>query len=206
MKKINFRNLLLIFILAITLVFTTGCQNKDKVIKVCASELPHADVLENCVAPILKEQGYTLKVYVLDWTLQNSGVASKDYDANYFQHIPFLETYEGSTKLFATCKVHYEPLGIYQGKSKGSLENGKTFAICNDESNAVRALELLYQKGLIDELPVTSKGKLTFTKTDWTAPNGVKVTLIAEELLVASMPDYDFVCLPCNTACRGFRF
>lgn len=203
MRKSIIRNLLLVCILTITLLGATSCKNKDKVIKVCASELPHADVLENCVAPMLKEQGYTLKVYVLDWTLQNSSVASKDYDANYFQHIPFLETYDGSTKLFAACKVHYEPLGIYQGKSKGSLEDGKTFAICNDESNAIRALELLFDRGVIAELPVTSDGKLSFSSTKWTSSNGVTVTLIAEELLVPSMPDYDFVCLPCNTAYTG---
>ena len=203
MKKSILKNLLLTLILTLTLIGTTSCKNNNKVIKVCASELPHADVLENCVAPMLKEQGYTLKVYVLDWTMQNNGVASKDYDANYFQHIPFLETYDGSTKLFATCKVHYEPLGIYRGKSSGSLENGKTFAICNDESNAIRALELLYDNGVISELPVTSEGKLSFTSTKWTSSNGVTVTLIAEELLVPSMPDYDFVCLPCNTAYTG---
>lgn len=203
MKKRIFINLLLIFVLALSLVFTTSCKRNEKVIKVCASELPHADVLKNCVAPMLKEQGYTLKVYVLDWALQNDAVANKDYDANYFQHTDYLGTYEGSTKLFATCKVHYEPLGIYRGKSTGSLEDGKTFAICNDESNAVRALELLYAKGIIADYPITDDNKLKFSATKWTSSNGVSVTLISEELLVASMPDYDFVCLPCNTAYTG---
>ena len=97
----------LILVLCLALVLVTGCKKDEKTIYVCASELPHADILENVVADILKEQGYTLKVTVLDWTLQNDAVANKDYDANYFQHIPYLETFEGSTKLFASCKVHY---------------------------------------------------------------------------------------------------
>lgn len=192
-----------ILVLVFSLCFTTGCQDNSKVINVCASELPHADILENAVAPILKEKGYTLKVTVLDWTIQNDSVANKDYDANYFQHVPYLELFEGDVKLFAAAKVHYEPLGIYQGKSTGALATGKTFAICNDESNALRALELLQAKGVIENLPVDAEGKLTITGSNWTSDNGVTVTLIAEELLVASMADYDFVCLPCNTALTG---
>jgi D-methionine transport system substrate-binding protein len=192
-----------ILVLVFSLCFTTGCQDNSKVINVCASELPHADILENAVAPILKEKGYTLKVTVLDWTIQNDSVANKDYDANYFQHVPYLELFEGDVKLFAAAKVHYEPLGIYQGKSTGTLATGKTFAICNDESNALRALELLQSKGVIENLPVDEEGKLTITGSNWTSLNGVTVTLIAEELLVASMADYDFVCLPCNTALTG---
>ncbi len=196
--------LCLIAVLALCLsVCLTSCNKDEKTIYVCASELPHADVLENAVAPILKEKGYTLKVTVLDWTIQNDSVASGDYDANYFQHIPYLELYTGEVKLFASAKVHYEPLGIYKGSSTSELNDGKTFAICNDESNALRALELLKAKGVIENLPVDSEGKLTITGTSWTSENGVTVTLIAEELLVASMADYDFVCLPCNTALTG---
>ena len=201
MKK---RFLCLVAVLVLCLsVCLTSCNKDKKTIYVCASELPHADILENAVAPILEEQGYTLKVTVLDWTIQNDSVASGDYDANYFQHVPYLELYTGEVKLFATTKVHYEPLGIYKGKATGALSEGKTFAICNDESNALRALELLQSKGVIENLPVDEEGKLSITGSNWTASNGVTVTLIAEELLVASMADYDFVCLPCNTALTG---
>jgi D-methionine transport system substrate-binding protein len=201
MKK---RFLCLVAVLVLCLsVCLTSCNKDKKTIYVCASELPHADILENAVAPILEEQGYTLKVTVLDWTIQNDSVASGDYDANYFQHVPYLELYTGEVKLFATTKVHYEPLGIYKGKATGALSEGRTFAICNDESNALRALELLQSKGVIENLPVDEEGKLTITGSNWTSSNGVTVTLIAEELLVASMADYDFVCLPCNTALTG---
>ena len=88
------------------------------VIKVCASDVPHAEVLNGRVKSLLEAQGYTLEVTILDWTIQNDSVAKGDYDANYFQHVPYLETYAGTVKLFASCKVHYEPLGIYYGKAK----------------------------------------------------------------------------------------
>lgn len=94
----------------------TASGNKT-VINVCASDVPHAEVLNGCVKDILKEQGYDLEVKILDWTLQNKAVSDGDYDANYFQHVPYLESYTGTPKLFASCKVHYEPLGIYYGKA-----------------------------------------------------------------------------------------
>lgn len=194
---------IIIILLCLLCLTSTGCFSKDKTIRVCASELPHADVLNNCVREILKLKGYKLEVSVLDWTLQNDGVANKDYDANFFQHIPYLQTYSGKTSLFATCKVHYEPLGIYYGKEKKDLLEGKSFEICNDESNAVRALKLLEQKGVLKEAPITSDGKLAFTGTTWISDDDIRITLISEELLVSSINDYDFALLPCNTAYTG---
>ncbi len=192
---------LLACLLSCICVFGVGCGNDSKTIRVCASELPHAEILEECVAGILKEKGYKLEVKVLDWTMQNDAVANGDYDANYFQHVPYLETYEGATELFATCKVHYEPLGIYRGKATGGLESGKTFAICNDVSNAIRALELLKAKGVLSTIPVEGES-LSFNGSSWT--NGdVTIKLVEENLLVSAMADNDFVCLPCNTAMTG---
>lgn len=86
-------------------------------ISVCASDVPHAEVLNGCVKDLLKKQGYDLEVKILDWTIQNDVVSKGDYDANYFQHVPYLSEYKGTVKLFASCKVHYEPLGIYFGKA-----------------------------------------------------------------------------------------
>lgn len=190
-----------------------ACGNDKNVIKVCASEVPHAEVLEGVVAEILKEKGYTLKVSKIDWTTQNDAVANGDYDANYFQHVPYLEMYKGKTELFAVCKVHYEPLGIYYGKaSKGTaVTDGKTFEICDDESNAVRAFQLLEAKGVINKetegenYPVAANGEtLNFEGSEWeNKAKTVKVTLIAENLLVSSKEDYDFALLPCNTAYTG---
>lgn len=86
-------------------------------ITVCASTSPHKEVLDQCVKAELEKVGYVLEVTELDWTTQNNAVAKGDYDANYFQHLPYLEMYKGDVELFASCKVHYEPLGIYLGKA-----------------------------------------------------------------------------------------
>ena len=184
--------------------FTSSCSDNSKVISICASDVPHAQILNNIVRTIVEEKGYSLSVKTLDWTTQNDSVANKDYDANYFQHIPYLSTYNGKVELTATCKVHYEPLGIYKGKVN-TLENVSSVVVCNDESNAIRALELLKVKGVITgDLPIDESGeKLTFEGDSWTSNNNVKVTLIAENLLVQSRNDYDVACLPCNTALTG---
>ncbi len=180
-----------------------SCGNSKEVISVCASDVPHAEILNGIVKEKLAEKGYDLKVSVLDWTAQNDAVAQGDYDANYFQHVPYLSTYTGSTELTATCKVHYEPLGIYQGKAGATLASAKTIEICDDDSNAVRAFQLLQAKGVLTEIPVSEDEKLTFEGKVWNSSNGITVTLIAENLLVSSKGDYDLACLPCNTALTG---
>ena len=192
------------FGLVIAATFLLGlvsCGKNEKTITVCASEVPHAEVLNGAVKKIVEEKGYQLEVKVLDWTIQNSAVESGDYDANYFQHVPYLESGDQKDTLVATCKVHYEPLGIYRGKSNGNLTDGKTFSICNDTSNAIRAFELLKAKGVLNTIPVEND-ELTFTGNKYTIGD-ITVTLISEELLVATMNDYDFTLLPCNTAYTG---
>ena len=202
-------------ILILTCGIFAGCGNSAKTIRVCASDIPHAQVLNECVKGLLEEKGWKLEVTILDWTIQNDSVANGDYDANYFQHVPYLNTYTGSTKLFASCKVHYEPLGIYYGKaSVGTpVTSGTTFAICDDVSNAIRAFNLLEAKGVIskqtegDNYPVSANGQtlnISETSKTWTSVTGnVTVTLVAENLLVSALADYDFACLPCNTAYTG---
>lgn len=209
MKNVKSLILLLVTILLFTL---TGCKKeKLEVIKVCASDVPHAEILEGVVKDILKEKGYDLQVTILDWQEQNAATVNKDYDANYFQHVPYLSIDESAKGLFAVVKVHYEPLGIYQGKEK-DLINGKTFAICDDISNGIRAFTLLFSEGILNEglekvnnnFPFTAnEDNFTFNGNTWTSTNGIKVTLIPEDTLVASLKDYDFGLLPCNTALTG---
>lgn len=198
MKKLNllFGSLLLAFGVCLT-----GCGNNENVITICASQTPHAEVLNQSVKEILKEKGYELNVTVLDWTIQNQAVAMGDYDANYFQHKPYLDADDYGKNLFAVCKVHYEPLTIYQGKSSDKdILTGKSFAICNDKSNAIRAFQLLKVKGVLKEIPVNAtQDDLTISGTTY-QEGEVTVTLVAEELLAASLSDYDYGVLPCNTA------
>lgn len=188
---------LVISLVALATTALGGCSSSKNTISVCASEVPHAEILEQCVAPLMEAKGYKLEVKVLDWTIQNDAVYNNEYDANYFQHVPYLETYEHASDLKMTAKVHYEPLGLYQGGA-----TTKTVEICNDTSNALRAFDLLKANGYLTTEGYRNGEGLSFTGNTYTE-NGYTVTLIAEELLVASMPDYGFACLPCNTAMTG---
>lgn len=194
----------------------TSCKNKEFTITVCASELPHAKILKEAVAPILKEKGYDLEVTVLDWSIQNTVVAEGEYDANYFQHIPYLEVnnYEGDNELVAASKVHYEKLCLYASEKDQNkkLDDGETIEIVNDDSNIERALLLLasYNILTINESCYTEEGFTNFNITD---PNSCvtflegytncKLTCIAESNLCVSLPDYNFGVIPGNTALTG---
>ena len=118
-----------------------------------ASETPHSEILE-AAKPILEEEGYDLEVTVFDDYVQpNEVVESGDFDANYFQHIPYLNSFneEKGTHLVNAGGIHYEPFGIYPG-TKSSLDDiadGDTIAVPNDTTNEARALLLLQDNGII---------------------------------------------------------
>ena len=121
-------------------------------IKVAASATPHAEILEEA-KPILEKEGWDLEVTVFDDYVQpNLVVESGDFDANYFQHIPYLDNFneEQGTHLVNAGGIHYEPFGIYPGtkKSLDELEGGDTIAVPNDTTNEARAL-LLQDNGVI---------------------------------------------------------
>ena len=122
-------------------------------ITVGATSTPHGEILE-AVRGELESLGYDLEVVIFnDYVLPNASLADGDLDANYFQHGPFLETYntENGTDLVNAAAIHYEPMGIYPG-SKTSLDElaeGDTIAIPNDGSNETRALLLLQDLGYI---------------------------------------------------------
>ena len=125
----------------------------DQTITVAASETPHSEILE-AAKPILEEEGYDLEVTVFDDYVQpNEVVESGDFDANYFQHIPYLNSFneEKGTHLVNAGGIHYEPFGIYPG-TKSSLDDiadGDTIAVPNDTTNEARALLLLQDNGII---------------------------------------------------------
>lgn len=125
----------------------------DTTIKVAASAVPHAEILE-AAKPLLAEQGYTLEIQIFDDYVQpNLVVESGDFDANYFQHIPYLNSFneEKGTHLVNAGGIHYEPFGIYPG-TKSSLDDiadGDTIAVPNDTTNEARALLLLQDNGII---------------------------------------------------------
>lgn len=133
-----------------------GGEAADKeliTITVGASPAPHAEILA-AAAESLKEKGYNLviKEYT-DYVQPNLALESGDLDANYFQHFPYLEQFnqERGTKLVSAAAIHYEPFGIYAGKTASleELKEGATVAVPNDATNEARALLLLEAQGLI---------------------------------------------------------
>ena len=128
-------------------------SEEDKVITVGASVTPHAEIL-NAIADKVEEAGYTLKVVEYnDYVLPNTALEDGDLDANYFQHQPYLDDFnqENDTHLVSVASVHFEPMGIYAGKtaSLDELQDGAVVAVPNDATNEARALLLLEENGLI---------------------------------------------------------
>ncbi len=122
-------------------------------ITVAASATPHAEILEQA-APILAEQGWTLDVTIFDdYILPNNVVESEEFNANYFQHIPYLDSFnaEQGTHLVNAGGIHYEPFGIYPGTKSdlSDLADGDTIAVPNDTTNEARALLLLADNGVL---------------------------------------------------------
>ncbi len=133
---------------------TTSTDTQLKgTITVAASATPHAEILEQA-KPILAEQGWDLQVTVFDDYVQpNLVVESDEFNANYFQHIPYLESFneEQGTHLVNAGGIHYEPFGIYPGTESdlAAISDGATIAVPNDTTNEARALLLLQDNGLI---------------------------------------------------------
>lgn len=130
-----------------------GTVETKGTIKVAASATPHAEILA-AAKPILAEQGWDLEVTEFDdYVLPNEVVESGEMDANYFQHVPYLDSFneEKGTHLVEVGKIHYEPFGIYPG-TKSSLDDiadGDVIAVPNDTTNEARALLLLQDNGII---------------------------------------------------------
>ncbi|MBR2528521.1 MAG: MetQ/NlpA family ABC transporter substrate-binding protein [Blautia sp.] len=156
-------------------------EKEDTTITVAASATPHAEILEQA-APILEEQGYTLDVTVFeDYVQPNLVVESGDFDANYFQHIPYLNSFneEQGTHLVNAGGIHYEPFGIYPGTKAdfGDIAEGDDIAVPNDTTNEARALLLLQDNGI---LTLKEGAGLTATVND-IEENPYKVNIVELE-------------------------
>lgn len=145
-----------IIAIALTLLFAlslTACDKKAETLKVGASVTPHAEILKVAKDELAKE-GITLEIVEFtDYVLPNTSLESGDLDANYFQHKPYLDTFnaEHGTSLVSVAAIHYEPFGIYAGKTASieALQDGATISVPNDGSNEARALLVLEAQGLI---------------------------------------------------------
>lgn len=139
--------------LAVAALAGCGKAKDEKVIRVAASATPHAEILEQ-TKDLLKKDGWDLEVKVYeDYVQPNEVVESEEFDANYFQHIPYLESFnkEHKTHLVNAGGIHYEPFGIYGGTKKdlSEIDDGDVIAIPNDTTNEARALLLLQDNGII---------------------------------------------------------
>lgn len=179
----------------------------DKTITVGASPTPHAEIL-NAAKDLLAEDGWTLNVVEFtDYVQPNTALVDGDLDANYFQHIPYLNNFnkENNADLVSAIEMHYEPFGIYPGKTAtlDALADGATVAVPNDGSNETRALLLLQDAGLIklkDGIDPTSDA----TKLDIVEnPKNLDIQEIAAEQLPRSLEDVDLAVINGNYALQA---
>ena len=176
-----------------------------KKIVVGASPTPHAEILKEA-AKLLKAKGYDLEIKEFsDYVLPNTALNDKQLDANYFQHQPYLTDFnkEKGTDLVSAGVIHYEPFGIYAGKTKAlaDLKDGATVAVPNDTTNEARALLLLQAKGLIK---LKDGAGITATQKD-VAENkkNLKFREIEAAQLVRSLQDVDIAIINGNYALQG---
>ena len=130
-----------------------GGKKDEKVITVAASPTPHAEILK-VAAEVLEKDGWKLEIKeFVDYVQPNNVVEDGEIDANYFQHVPYLDQFneDNGTHLVSVAMIHYEPFGIYAGtkSSLSELTPGDKIAVPNDGSNRARALFLLEAQGII---------------------------------------------------------
>ena len=169
---------------------------------VAASPTPHAEIL-GVAKEILAEQGITLDIKEFsDYVQPNLVTENGEVDANYFQHTPYLDSFnaENGTHLVSVGAIHYEPFGIYPGKSNDltNIADGATIAVPNDTTNEARALQLLAAQGIIT---VREGAGLTAPVNDIEEnPHNVKIQEIEAAQLPRTVQDVDFAVINGNYA------
>lgn len=171
-------------------------------LKVGASPAPHAEILEQ-VKPLLAEQGINLEIVQFDdYVLPNTALEDGDLDANYFQHQPYLTDFneKNGTHIVSIGSIHFEPLGLYAGKTASleAIPDGAVIGIPSDNTNGARALQLLAANGL---LTLKDGVGLSATELDIAEnPHNIKIKALEAAQLPASLPDLDFAVINGNYA------
>ena len=184
---------------------STDTAAEGGTIKVAASATPHAEILEEA-KKILADEGWDLEIKIFDdYVMPNEVVESGEFDANYFQHIPYLESFnkEKGTHLVNAGGIHYEPFGIYPGTKSdlSELADGDTIAVPNDTTNEARALLLLQDNGIIT---LKEGAGLEATVNDIAEnPHNVKIEELAAEQVARVAPEVAFVVLNGNYALQA---
>ncbi len=168
------KNSLVLLIILLVGVLVVGCGGAEEAsvetqrIIIGATPVPHAEILNDVVKPLLEEQGITLEIKEFtDYVTPNLALDDGSIDANFFQHTPYLNNFsdERGLELISIAKVHVEPMGLYSKKidTLEDLEEGSVIALPNDATNEGRSLLLLESKGLIK---LSDKAGLTATPID----------------------------------------
>lgn len=211
MKKLFL--LSIIFVLSLSLVAcganeeaTAEVQQESVTLKVGATAVPHAEILE-VVKLILAEDGINLEIVVYqDYVQPNIHLSEGEIDANYFQHIPYFESFtsdRGITNLTNALKVHIEPMGIYSLSlgELSELDDGATVSIPNDPSNMGRALALLEKAGLITlQDGVGVKGTVQDIVEN---PKNLEIVPLEAPMLPRSLEDVDISVINTNYALQA---
>ena len=177
-------------------------STENVTLKVGATPAPHAEILE-VVKDLLAEQGITLEIVEFnDYIIPNTAVESGELDANYFQHITYMNEFNvsDSTHLVSAAEIHYEPFGLYAGKTAtiDALADGAQIAVPNDTTNEARALLLLEQEGLIT---LKEGAGITATKADIAEnPKNLDIVELEASQLPVRLGDVDMAVINGNYA------
>ncbi|MBQ8637824.1 MAG: metal ABC transporter substrate-binding protein [Lachnospiraceae bacterium] len=171
----------------------TEAKEKE-VLRIGASSTPHAEILEQ-IRDAMAKKGYELDIITFDdYILPNTALNDGEIDANYFQHEPYLLSFNESNDmdLVSAGAIHYEPFGIYGNDitDLADLEKGATIIIPADDSNETRALFLLAQEGLIT-LPEDASPAAGVTTLDIEEDNGYRITAVQADTVSAQLKNSD---------------
>ena len=182
-----------------------GCGDNSKTIRVGASPSPHADILNSSmVKQYVESKGYNLKVIEYqDYVTPNKALNDEGIDANYFQHIPYLneEVSSKNYQISPACTVHYEPLNLYAKNEINDYTN-KKISIVNDVSNVERALALLKANSLIDDYNM--EGFNAQRPNDYVSGSVVTLECIDPGLLANKVNDDGIAIIPGNYALNAW--
>ena len=174
-------------------------------IKIGATPSPHAEILE-AAKDALKKKGVEIEIVTYnDYVQPNLATEQGQVDANYFQHLPYLEDFnkENNTHVVSVGKIHYEPFGIYAGKSNDlkAIKDGAKIAVPNDTTNEARALLLLEANGIIK---LKDGAGLTATKQDIVEnPHNVEIYEVEAAQIPRSLDSVEFACMNGNYAIQA---
>jgi D-methionine transport system substrate-binding protein len=198
MKHLHFT----ILLLAMLLFSVTSCKNSSKqTLKVAATSVPHAELLE-FIQPQLKAQNINLEIVVIDdFNMPNRALADREVDANFFQHLPFLEAQRNDFgyDLESLVAIHLEPMALYSKKYSKleTLPDQATIALPSDASNQARALALCEQAGLIT---LNSQGTKTSLLDIASNPHHLRFIEMDSPLLSRTLEDVDAAAMSTNFA------